>query len=992
MAEERIDREQAEQTQQPRRVRRADRYQDVEETPKTEDTRVISPVQPADSRVPAPARRMSADPYGAVRPVSAAAVRRPSDGQGTKKRPEMTPRPDGQEDHSIPSRQKVGYAPGRMSESLLRQHREEAREDVRTDSRESIGKTGGKIRVQEYPENRFEKPAAQEYLDRGREKRNIRRIITIIAAAVLVIGGAAAVALAVLPEDSTIRQSLTGVIRLFGKHEEEPLKAQSFTVSGNEDAMAPTDVTFSVVTAKDVENIRLTDEKGRPLETTLAQANNTEDSVWVLTLHLDEGYTGTVRLQAMRKGGEWLNTGDEAAISVKALSNGDEGNFQPAAYTLPPARETAVPAETTEPEEPEEPEETPEDEGNDTNTIAEEEEEVTPRVTPNPTEIATMTPTPEPTPAPTATPPLEAGEPDSAADPSLISTSAVYIGGTKQKEYNRAAKELIHMPVADEYSKKPMGVLTFRGDNFRRNAACGTVDEARALKVVWTAETGSSRGASQTYYGVGWTGQAAIVKWSKEVREKSNIYEEKREVSGLKEVIVAGLDGAIRFLDLSDGKLTRNSTKLGYPMRGTPSVHPGGFPYMNVGQFARKMKVKTGKIGLRQYNLYSQKEITLIDGLDGKLHRAFNKLGSFETSALIDRTSDTVITAGTNGMLYLIALNSDFDYQAGVYKTAASTVVLRTRTKAEKADALTAVESSVAAYDKYVYYADMGGVLRCVDTNTLKAVWAVNTGDAVKAAVALDMDGQELNLYTANMLENRKSGNVEIRRYDAMTGHEDWCSEIGVAKGKKETNDVGAKASPVIGQNDLSDLVFFTVTGLSAEGAAELGVGNSAKAALIALDKDSGRKVWALGLEDRSESSPVAVYSEQGKGWIIQCDHSGKIILAEGRTGKVVNTLKLDGEIDASPAVYNDMMVISTTGKSDTYVYGIRILGEESDEELSAPTQAEDQPGSTKEEASDGKETPEDEESGEAEEYPEEEWPGEESEDEEPGEDAEGIG
>lgn len=39
---------------------------------------------------------------------------------------------------------------------------------------------------------------------------------------------------------------------------------------------------------------------------------------------------------------------------------------------------------------------------------------------------------------------------------------------------------------------------------------------------------------------------------------------------------------------------------------------------MNVGQYTRKMKNKTGKIGLRQYNLYDQKEITLIDGLDGK--------------------------------------------------------------------------------------------------------------------------------------------------------------------------------------------------------------------------------------------------------------------------------------------------------------------------------------------------------------------------------------
>ena len=52
-------------------------------------------------------------------------------------------------------------------------------------------------------------------------------------------------------------------------------------------------------------------------------------------------------------------------------------------------------------------------------------------------------------------------------------------------------------------------------------------------------------------------------------------------------VIIAGQDGNIRFLDLDDGTITRNSIKLGYPMNGTPSLHTVGQPYMAVGQFAR---------------------------------------------------------------------------------------------------------------------------------------------------------------------------------------------------------------------------------------------------------------------------------------------------------------------------------------------------------------------------------------------------------------------
>ena len=275
-------------------------------------------------------------------------------------------------------------------------------------------------------------------------------------------------------------------------------------------------------------------------------------------------------------------------------------------------------------------------------------------------------------------------------------------------------------------------MLTFRGNAFRTNGAAGTVKSANELEWLWEQKTGSAKSSSnQTYSGTGWPGQPAIVQWSRQIRESANcnIYEAKKEKKRLKEVIIPGMDGVIRFLDLEDGTLTRNSIKLGASFRGTPSIHTGGFPYMSVGQYARKMKSKTYKIGLRQYNLYNQKELSLIDGLDTGMKRALNTTGSFETSALVDRTSDTVITAGTNGMLYLISLNSEFDWNVGVYTSKPSTIVMVSKTKAEKA-AQTAVESSVAAYDKYVFYADMGGILRCVDTNTLTPVWAADTGDS----------------------------------------------------------------------------------------------------------------------------------------------------------------------------------------------------------------------------------------------------------------------
>ena len=510
------------------------------------------------------------------------------------------------------------------------------------------------------------------------------------------------------------------------------------------------------------------------------------------------------------------------------------------------------------------------------------------------------------------------------ADPGLISTITIYNGTKKVVEYARSDKEKIHMPGPGEYTRQKMGVLTFRSDAFRQNSAVGTVKGMDSLTNAWKAEAGSVKGSGQTYYGIGWVGQPAIVKWSKEVREQSDIYDSKKEKSGLKEVIAAGQDGRIYFLDLSDGAPTRNSIKLGYPMRAAPSVHPGGAPYMTVGQFARKMNGHTGTIGLRQYNLYNMKELSLIDGLDGKNNRPYNKVGSFETSALIDRTTGCMVTAGTNGMLYLINLNSEFDYGAGTYTQSATTVAMRTKAKGEK-DAATAVEASVAMYDHYVYYVDMGGFLRCVDTNNLAVCWAVSLGDSVESTPALDWRGEDgLDLYAATELSARKSGDAEVICLDALTGETRWTAAFGVKKDTKNKTASGFKASPVVGQNGLSEYVYYTVNNLSDEGREKLGLGKET-AALIALRKEDGQVAWAVGLSGRGYSSPVAVYDEEGNGAVIQCAGDGSILMLDGLTGKERASLQIDGAIEASPAVYDGMMVIGTTEKNKNNIYGIRI-------------------------------------------------------------------
>ena len=139
---------------------------------------------------------------------------------------------------------------------------------------------------------------------------------------------------------------------------------------------------------------------------------------------------------------------------------------------------------------------------------------------------------------------------------------------------------------------------------------------------------------------------------------------------------------------------------------------------------------------------------------------------------------------------------------------------MKSRTSSKQKDAYTAVESSLAMYGNYAFYADMDGILRCVDTSTLTTAWAVDTGDAVQAAIALDLDENgQLWLYTVNTLQNRTKGDCTIRRFNALTGEESWNKAVGMTKAKNTIS--GGMASPVVGQNTLSDMVYFTVTGLS---------------------------------------------------------------------------------------------------------------------------------------------------------------------------------
>ena len=91
----------------------------------------------------------------------------------------------------------------------------------------------------------------------------------------------------------------------------------------------------------------------------------------------------------------------------------------------------------------------------------------------------------------------------------------------------------------------------------------------------------------------------------------------------------------------------------------------------------------------------------------------------------------------------------------------------------------------------------------------------------------------------------------------------------------------------------------------------------------------------------------------------------------DGLTGSEISRLNLEAEIEASPAAYNNVVVIGTTGKGTSFVYGIEVKLESTQEDAGVAEQTQDG----------GEEPEEPENAEEGPDWPDEEGGGEDEED-----------
>ena len=448
------------------------------------------------------------------------------------------------------------------------------------------------------------------------------------------------------------------------------------------------------------------------------------------------------------------------------------------------------------------------------------------------------------------------------------------------------------------------GVLTFRGNNYRDAPNWGSADVVqKKLEIVWTQDDGAISGTGSYWPGSGWTGQPLIVHWPAQTRQVMGIKEEFRNTD-LVEVIYPVFDGNIYFLDLVSGKQTRDPIYVGYGFKGTGSVDPRGYPLFYTGQGLKDTNGKIGVFKYRMFDLIQNKEIFGIPGADSVAYRSW---GAFDSSSLIDRQTDTLIEAGENGVLYKTKLNTVFDPAA---KTITINPEITKFTYKLSYHTFFGVESSPLMYRNLLYFADNGGTVVCMDINTLEPVWMYNTLGDGNATMVMEETGDGVFLYQGNTVDQSDNRSCNLRKFDALTGEQVWQYDIPTTYDSNLHG--GLLATPLLGKDDISDLVIFNVAKTT----------GSTSGTLVALDKTTGKVVWSRDLAAYSWSSPISIRGNDGKTYGIFCDSVGDMHLFDPRTGIDLDVISLGLNVEASPSAYNDMIVVGSYAQK---IFGIKI-------------------------------------------------------------------
>ena len=511
----------------------------------------------------------------------------------------------------------------------------------------------------------------------------------------------------------------------------------------------------------------------------------------------------------------------------------------------------------------------------------------------------TPTPTPEPTPTPVGLPDFKPHSVDGTEPERLISSTAIMVDGEVVEEYESDYE--INFDLPERYTELE-GIVTFRGDNFRSGAAYGTAAvSSKTLTKVWSKSTSGLSDSDGIYWsGSGWTGQPLIVKWPEATRKNiSAMYDWAREKEGLVEVIYATLDGHVYFYELTSGEYTREPLNLGFNYKGAGALDPRGYPILYVGSGVDSVN---GRSRVKVVNLIDNSVMFEFGHNETFANRGWHM---FDSSPLVSAETDQLIYPGENGILYIIHLNTKYNEQTGELSVDPDNIVKWKYNGTRSGSRYwLGVESSAAIINNYIFLADNGGNLMCLDLNTLELVWVQDVLDDTNCSPVVDIEDGHPYIYISTSFHygwrSYSTAAIPIFKIDAETGEIVWRTDYTCYTVQDLSG--GVQGTIAVGKNKLSDMIFVPIARTP----------GASSGTLAALKKETGEVVWEKETSMYSWSSPVDFYDADGNGYLLYCNSGFNMFLIDGKTGEQLDYMNLGGNIEASPAMYGNYAVVGT--------------------------------------------------------------------------------
>ena len=513
----------------------------------------------------------------------------------------------------------------------------------------------------------------------------------------------------------------------------------------------------------------------------------------------------------------------------------------------------------------------------------------------------------QPTLTPTSTPIITAYATNGTEPEKFGMKTDITVNGNWVSEYSREDK--IFFGNAEEYSNVNPGIFAFRSNNYRNTSGVfgmQNISEAQFNNTpIWTQSTGSLKTTTGEGYwsGCGWTGQSLIEEWPKSTRQIMKMYNWAKEQETLTEVIVASQDGKIYFYELETGKPTRDPIVCNIVFKGGGSLDPRGIPLMYIG---------SGDIS--PYGTYpSAYVISLVTNeiiyefgrFDNFAYRGWY---AFDASPLLDAETDTLIYPGENGVVYFVDLNTDYNETNGTLSINPSVVKWRySGSRSSFSKYYYGFESSPMAFQNYLYLVDNGGHLICLDVNTLKIIWVQDVLDDTNCTGVLELENGIPYIYMSTAYHYGWRENdgipapVPIFKINAQTGEIIWRSDYVCRTSNGQSG--GTQGSLALGKGSLDNILYVPLAKTP----------NYNEGKLVAIDTNTGKELWSYKLSNYTWSSPSIIYDKAtGKGYVIIGDVNGNLFMIDGLTGEVRDSIKLNGTIEASPVIYNNILLLGT--------------------------------------------------------------------------------